>query len=101
MGCNHFVSVFVDLLMLYSRRGAEFAENFKVLFLPQTPLRTSRLGEILLFFSLAEAQRPQRISMFLFLPQTPLLTLRPGEILLFLFSQRRQGRQVIHKAIIL
>jgi len=48
----------------------------------------------ILFFSLAEAQRPQRTSMFiLFLPQTPLRALRPCEILLFFLSQRRRGRQ--------
>jgi len=101
MGCSHFVCVLVDLLMLYSRRSAEAAENFNVYFvltpntfaylapwrdfiyffsrkgaknaknfnvslcLPQMPLRALRLGEILYIFSLAEAQRPQRISMLL------------------------------------
>ena len=38
------------------------------------------LARVYLFFSLAEAQRPQRTSMFiLFSPQTPLRTLRLGE----------------------
>jgi hypothetical protein len=47
------------------------------LFLPQNPLRALRLGESHLFFSLAEALRPQRTSMFnLFLPQKPLRALR-------------------------
>jgi len=39
------------------------------LFLPQATLRALRLGESLLFFSLAEAQSPQRISMFCSYPK--------------------------------
>jgi len=39
------------------------------LFLPQIPLRTLRPGEIIFVFSLAEAQGPQRISMFCSYPK--------------------------------
>ena len=65
-----------------------------VLFLPQTPLRTLRLGEKICFFSLAEAQGSQRTSMYiLFLPHTPLRTLRLGEKFYVFLSRRRRGRQ--------
>jgi hypothetical protein len=59
-----------------------------VLLLPQTSLRTFlRPGESLFVFSLAEAQGPQRTSMFiLFLPETPLRALRLGESLFVIFS---------------
>ena len=52
------------------------------------------LARDIVFFSLAEAQRPQRTSMFdLFLPKKPLRTLRLGEKYHFFLSQRRQERQ--------
>ena len=119
MGCNHFVSVFVDLLMLYSRRGAEFAgiifcflpahitfcvlarfidlylsqRRQELLYLfcsyPRTPLRTLRLGENYIIFSLAEAPGTQRIpNLVLFKPKNPLRALRLGEIMIIFYSRR-------------
>jgi hypothetical protein len=60
-----------------------------ILFLPQIPLRTLRLGEKICFFSLAEAQGSQRTSMYiLFLPHTPLRALRLGEKFYVFLSPR-------------
>ena len=59
-----------------------------ILFIPQTSLRALRLSEIYLFFSLAQALRPQRTSCScLLLHHIPLRALRPGESLFGFFSR--------------
>ena len=68
-------------LLFISRKGAKVAKNFYFNFgsYPNTFAYFAPWRELIVF-SLAEAQRPQRTSMFiLFSPQTPLRTLRLGE----------------------
>ena len=83
-----------ELIAFVSRRGAEAAENFDVYFVltPNTFAYFAPWRELIVF-SLAEAQRPQGISMYiLFSPQTPLRTLRLGESSFGFFS--RKGAKV-------
>jgi hypothetical protein len=77
------------IFVFFSRKGAKTAKNFDVCFVltPNTFAYFAPWREIS-FFSLAEAQRPQRNSKFiLFLPQTPLRTLRLGEKFYDFFSR--------------
>ena len=82
---------------MISRRGAGFAENFIFYFalIPNTFAYFAPWRELIVF-SLAEALRPQRISMFdLLLPLTPLRTLRLGEKFYVFIS--RKGAKVAKK----
>ena len=79
------------ILVFFSRKGARNARNFDVYFVlsSNTSAYPASLRDFIVF-SLAEAQRPRRTSMFiLFLPQPPLRALRLCEIMLVFFS--RQG----------
>jgi hypothetical protein len=71
MGCSHFVSVFVGLLMLYSRRGAECAGYFNVNFLltPNTFAYFAPWRDFICFFSRKGAKVAKNFSVYFVLTQ--------------------------------
>ena len=82
---------------VYKRQGAKNAKNYVFLFvlIPNTFACFAPWRELIVF-SLAEALRPQRISMFdLLLPLKPLRTLRLGEKFYVFIS--RKGAKVAKK----
>jgi hypothetical protein len=81
------------IFVFISRKGAKDAKKFDVYLVvtPNTSACSAPLRDFIVF-SLAEAQRPQRTSMFIwYLPQTPLRALRLREIIYVFIS--RQGAE--------